>query len=57
LFANAKIHDIAVALGVDAHSATRCPIYECERQSIMSDADVDSASTLLLPPSIATSRH
>jgi topoisomerase IV subunit B len=53
LFANAEIHDIAVALGVDAHSADVEPDLSNLRYGkvvIMSDADVDGAhiQTLLL---------
>ena len=53
LFANAEIHDIAVALGVDAHKADSPVDLSSLRYGkvvIMSDADVDGAhiQTLLL---------
>ena len=53
LFANAEIHDIAVALGVDPHRPEDSPDLSALRYGkliIMSDADVDGAhiQTLLL---------
>ena len=68
LFANAEIHDIAVALGIDPHGPSDTPDLSGLRYGkvvIMSDADVDGAhiQTLLLTlfyrhfPALLTGGH